>query len=58
MDRWSSIKALLIISEGTPLSPSCLHEEKKPSLFLKNIKIDGQGENLLSEVSETIIFKG
>ncbi len=57
MDRRSSIKTLFIISAAAALLPSCLHEEKKPSLSLKNIKIDDKDENLLSELSETIIPK-
>ena len=57
MDRRSSIKTLLIISAGAALLPSCLHEDKKSSLSLKNIKVDSKDENLLAELSETIIPK-
>ena len=58
MDRRSSIKTFLVISAGTTLLPSCLqHEKKKTSLSLKNIKIDGDDEEFLSEVCETIIPK-
>lgn len=57
MNRRSGIKTLLIISAGAALLPSCLQDEKKLSLTLKNIKIDGRDEELLSEVSETIIPK-
>ncbi len=57
MDRRSSIKTLLIISAGTALLPSCLHEDRKASLLLKNIKINGYDEDLLAEVSETIVPK-
>ena len=57
MNRRSSIKTLLIISVGASLLPSCLHEEKKTSLSLKNIKIDSNDEELLAEISETIIPK-
>jgi len=57
MDRRSSIKNLIIISAGAALLPSCLRENKKPSISLKNIKIDGKDEELLSELSETIIPK-
>jgi Gluconate 2-dehydrogenase subunit 3 len=57
MDRRSGIKKLLIISAGVALLPSCLHEEKKTSLSLKNIKIDGRDEELLWEISGTIIPK-
>lgn len=57
MDRRSSIKTLLIISTGAALLPSCLQEDKKSSIALKNIKVDGNDENLLAEISETIIPK-
>jgi hypothetical protein len=56
MDRRSSIKTLVIICAATALLPSCVQDEKKKSsLALKNIKIDGNEEELLSKVSETII---
>jgi hypothetical protein len=57
MNRRSGIKTLLIISAGAAFLPSCLQEKKKSSLFLKNIKIDDKEEELLSELSETIIPK-
>ncbi|MEO6330073.1 MAG: gluconate 2-dehydrogenase subunit 3 family protein [Ginsengibacter sp.] len=57
MDRRSSIKTLLIFSAGAALLPSCMEEEKRSSLSLKNIKINGKDEELLAELSETIIPK-
>src|SRR5258706_15442809 len=58
MDRRSSLRTLLIISAGTVLLPSCLQDkEKSSSISLKNIKINGSDEELLSELSETIIPK-
>ena len=57
MDRRSSLKTLLIISAGSVLLPSCLQEKEKSSISLKNIKINGNDEELLSELSETIIPK-
>ncbi|MEO6456276.1 MAG: gluconate 2-dehydrogenase subunit 3 family protein [Ginsengibacter sp.] len=57
MDRRSSLKTLFIISTGAAFLPSCLQDEKKPSLALKNIKITGNEEELLSELCETIIPK-
>jgi Gluconate 2-dehydrogenase subunit 3 len=57
MNRRATIKSLLIISGGAVLLPSCLQDEKKSSLSLKNIKADGKDENLLAEISETIIPK-
>lgn len=57
MNRRSTIKSLLLISAGAALLPSCLQDEKKSSLGLKNLKINGDDEELLSEISETIIPK-
>lgn len=57
MNRRSAIKSLVIISAGAALLPSCLQEEKKSSLALKNIKTSQDDEKLLSELSETIIPK-
>ncbi len=57
MNRRSSLKTLLIISAGAALLPSCLQDEKKSSNSLKNIKINGKDEELLSDLSETIIPK-
>jgi|SRR5665213_1565136 len=58
MDRRSSIKTLLIISAGTAILPSCLQEEKKPSVSVKNFKISGNDEDIISAVSDTIIPQG
>ena len=59
MNRRSGIKTLIIISSRE--LPSCLpvysKTKKKSSLSLKNIKIDDKEEELLSELSETIIPK-
>ncbi|KAA9037750.1 gluconate 2-dehydrogenase subunit 3 family protein [Ginsengibacter hankyongi] len=57
MNRRSTLKTLLIISTGAALLPSCLPDEKKSSISLKNIKINGKDEELLSDLSETIIPK-
>lgn len=57
MNRRSSLKTLLIISAGAALLPSCIQDEKKSSVSLKNIKINGKDEELLSDLSETIIPK-
>jgi len=58
MDRRSSIKTLLILSAGTALLPSCLQEEKKASVSVKNYKINGNDEDLVASVSDTIIPGG
>ncbi len=58
MDRRSTIKTLLIISTGTAILPSCLQEEKKPSVSVKNFKISGNDEEIISAVSDTVIPQG
>ena len=58
MDRRSSIKTLLLLSAGSALLPSCLQEEKKASVALKNFKINGNDEEIISAVSDTIIPQG
>jgi hypothetical protein len=57
MDRRSTIKNLLIITAGAALLPSCLQNEKKSSVALKNIRIDDKDEETLAELSEAIIPK-
>jgi len=57
MNRRLTIKALFIISSGAVFLPSCLQDKEKSSLPLKNIKINDKEEELLSELSETIIPK-
>lgn len=57
MDRRSTLKTLFIISAGAALIPSCLQQEKKSTLSYKNIKVDSNDENLVSELGETIIPK-
>lgn len=57
MDRRSLIKTCLVFTAGVVVMPSCLHEKSKSSLLLKNIQIDGEQEQLLAELTETIIPK-
>jgi hypothetical protein len=57
MNRRSTIKTLFIMSTGAVFLPSCLQDKEKSPLSLKNIKIGDNGEELLSELCETIIPK-
>jgi hypothetical protein len=57
MDRRASVRTLMILSAGTAILPSCLQEQKKSSLSLKNIAINNEEEQLLSELTDTIIPK-
>jgi Gluconate 2-dehydrogenase subunit 3 len=57
-DRRSVLKNLLIIAGGVLLVPSCINkDESKTSIQLKNLDLSGHDEQLLSELSETIIPK-
>ena len=57
MNRRTVIKNFLVFSAGAALIPSCMHEESKSSILLKNIKIDGDQEKMMAELAETIIPK-
>ena len=57
MDRRSAIKTCFVFTVGAALLPSCLDQRSKSSLLLKNIKISGGQEQLMAELSETIIPK-
>lgn len=57
MDRRSAIKTCFVFTAGIAFLPSCLLEKNKSSLLLKNIKINGEQEQLMAELSETIIPK-
>lgn len=55
MERRLVIKQVLIMAGGLALLPSCLREEGKSTIHLKNIAISVEEENLLAEIAETII---
>lgn len=57
MNRRTVIKNFLVFSAGAALIPSCLHEESKASILLKNIKVSSDQEKMLAELAETIIPK-
>lgn len=54
MNRRNAIRNVVIITAGTGLLPSCLHEDKS-SFTLKNISLTGSQEQMLAELTETII---
>lgn len=56
MNRRTAIRNVVIISAGTALLPSCLHHDKS-SLVLRNISLTPSQENMLAELTETIIPK-
>jgi hypothetical protein len=56
-NRRVAIQQLLMIWAGVALLPSCLQNEKKVSIPLKLIHITPEDENMLAELSETILPK-
>lgn len=57
MNRRLAIKQVLIFAGGMALLPSCLREEGKVSIPLKNLDISATQEKLLAEIAELIIPK-
>jgi Gluconate 2-dehydrogenase subunit 3 len=55
MNRRTVIRNVLAFSAGAILVPSCMHDEGRVSISLKNISITGEQEKLLQSLSETII---
>jgi len=54
MNRRTAIRNVVIISAGAALLPSCTTTDES-SLHLKNIPLTGSQENMLAELTETII---
>lgn len=57
MNRRTTIKTFLAITAGVTLLPSCMHDKSKSAILLKNFKIDDGHEQLLEELTETILPK-
>ena len=55
--RRTAVKQLLIISGGVVIFPSCVHQEDKTSILLKNLDLNAGHEKLMAEIAETIIPK-
>jgi hypothetical protein len=56
MNRRTAIRNVVIISAGSTILPSCLHNDKT-SFPLKNISLTGSQQDMLAALSETIIPK-
>lgn len=56
-NRRVAIQQFLAIWAGAVLLPSCLHNDQKVTIPLKQIKISGDDENMLAELTETILPK-
>jgi hypothetical protein len=55
MDRRSALRSFVILSAGIAFMPSCSEGKVKGSLSLKNIELGGDEENMLANLSETIL---
>lgn len=53
--RREALKQCLLIAVGTALLPACVQDKKKPAVVLKNFQLEDQEEQLLAEISETIL---
>jgi hypothetical protein len=56
-NRRVAIQQLLIIWAGAALLPSCLHNEQKVSIPLRQIHIEPEDETMLADLAETILPK-
>ena len=56
-NRRVAIQQLVLIWAGVALLPSCLHNEQKVSIPLKQIQIDPDDETMLADLTETILPK-
>lgn len=55
MNRRELIRNFLFIYSAATLVPACIHDEKKSSLALKNLKVSDEEEATLESLAETII---
>jgi hypothetical protein len=58
MNRRIAIRNMALILGGAVILPSCLHDDKgKPVVELKHLKINADQENLVNNLTETILPK-
>jgi hypothetical protein len=55
MNRRTILKQLAMATTAAMLLPSCISDPKKVSIALKNLDINGDEEELLASIAETII---
>ncbi|QHS63811.1 gluconate 2-dehydrogenase subunit 3 family protein [Chitinophaga agri] len=55
VNRRTALKQVLVVSAGLALLPSCLRKTTPASITLKNIAVDGEGENMLALLADTLI---
>ena len=57
MNRRAAIRNFAFFTAGIALIPSCMQEETKASVTLKNIPLTGEQEKMLAALTETILPK-
>jgi len=57
MERRIVIKQVLILAAGLTLLPSCLKQQGKSTVLLKNLNVSLDQEYILAEIAETLIPK-
>ncbi len=57
MRRRTVLKNLFLLTAGALVVPSCSYDTSEASIPLRNIKLSGEDEKRLAEVSETLIPK-
>jgi hypothetical protein len=55
MDRRSVIRNIAYISVGAVILPACTQNKKRVSTALKNLKISGDQEQMLADLTQTIL---
>lgn len=55
VNRRTALKQVLVVSAGLALLPSCFRKTAPASITLKNIAVDGEGENMLAMLADTLI---
>jgi hypothetical protein len=55
INRRTAIRQLAFLSVGAALLPACRDDRSKPDLALKNFKVDSKQQQLLEELTATLI---
>lgn len=55
INRRTALKQVLVVSAGLAFLPSCVRKTTPASISLKNIAVDGEGENMLALLADTLI---
>jgi hypothetical protein len=58
MNRRTLLKQIGTIAVAASLAPACVRDTKKVSVALSNLDVDGDDEELLASIAETIIPEG